>query len=118
MSGRLVISARRFLLLWAALTAVVIGYAVVDLWLSPSLWAERHFSMQPDFTQIWEARHWGGRLLRERAWELLVPNAVVIGGLFALVVHAIVRRFSKHALEGAERPSIVPGSIPSVPPPA
>lgn len=113
-----VISVRGFLLLWAALTAAVVGYAILDLWLSPSLWRERHFSMQPDLTQIWEVRHWGGRLLREQAWELLLPNAVVLGGLAALIVHGIAKKFSRKNADAPERPSVVPASIPSIPPPA
>lgn len=110
------------MLLWAALTAVVIGYAALDLWLSPSLWNERHFSMQPDISQLWEVRHWGGRLMREQAWELLLPNAVVLGGLGALAVHGVARAFSRFSgrrtPEETDRISVVPASIPSIPPPA
>jgi hypothetical protein len=113
-----VISARAFLVLWAVLTAAVIGYALVDLWVSPSLWAEQHFSMEPDFSQIWEVRHWGGRLVRERAWSLLVPNAIVLGGALALVVSGIGRWIRKRRRPELEerRDSVVPASIPSVPP--
>jgi hypothetical protein len=112
-----VISARGFLLLWAALSVAVIGYAALDLWLSPSLWNERHFSMQPDLSQWWEVRHWGGRLMREQAWELLLPNAVVLGGLGALALHGLFRAVSRRVAP-PERISVAPASIPSVPPPA
>ena len=79
------------MLLWAVLTALVVAYAFLDLSLSPALWSERSFSMEPDLSQIWEIRHWGGRLLRERAWGLLVCNALVLGGLGALVLHGAGR---------------------------
>ncbi len=113
-------SARAFLLLWAALTAAVIGYALLDLHLSPALWSEQHFSMEPDLSQIWEVRHWGGRLVREGAWALLVPNAIVLGGLTALAVHGIGRWLGKRrgTPQTPERVSVVPASMPSVPPPS
>ena len=106
------------MLLWAALTAAVLGYALVDLWLSPGLWSETHFSMEPDFSQIWEVRHWGGRLVREGAWALLVPNAIVLGGVGALLMHGIARFIARRRRpqEETQRESIVPASIPSVPP--
>lgn len=116
--GVSVISARGFVVLWAALTAVVVGYALVDLRLSPSLWTERHFSMRPDLDQIWEVRHWGGRLVREGAWEILLPNALVLGGLGALFAHAAIRRLSRRSEADLPRETVVPTSIPSVPPPA
>jgi hypothetical protein len=112
-----VFSARAFVVLWAALTAAVVGYALVDLWLSPSLWSEQHFSMQPDFDQIWEVRHWGGRLLRERAWGLLLPNAVALGGIAALAAHGIARAIARRRVpDEMARDSVVPASLPSVPP--
>ena len=95
------------------LTALVIGYAFLDLWLSPALWTERSFSMEPDLSQIWEVRHWGGRLLRERAWGLLVCNALVLGGLSALLLPGIagwlLRRRSASA---SKRPSAARGARP------
>jgi hypothetical protein len=112
------LSARAFVLLWALLTALVIGYAFLDLWLSPALWSERSFSMEPDLSQIWEVRHWGGRLLRERAWGLLVCNALVLGGVGALLLHGagrwLVRRRSAPS---SHRTGFAPESA-SIPPPA
>ena len=103
------------MLLWAVLTALVVGYAFLDLWLSPALWSEQHFSMEPDLSQLWEVRHWGGRLLRERAWGLLAGNALVLGGVAALVLHGVGRwllgRYSASASRrgfGAESASIPP----------
>lgn len=108
-----VISARSFVLLWVALAAAVIGYALLDLHLSPSLWSEHHFSMQPDLSQIWEVRHWGGRMVREGAWGLLLPNALVLGGLGALAIHWTAGRLSKRreAAEIPPRNSIAPPSM-------
>ena len=113
-----VFSARAFVLLWALLSAMVIGYAFLDLWLSPALWTERSFSMEPDFSQLWEARHWGGRLLRERAWGLLVCNALVIGGLSALLLHGAARGLRRQrSAPASNRSGFAPESA-STPPPA
>src|SRR5262245_4270792 len=88
---RSVISARVFVLIWAVLTGAIVTYAFVDLAMSPSLHGEHSFSMQPDWNQIWEVRHWGGRMVREQAWSLLACNAIVIGGILALGIHATAR---------------------------
>jgi hypothetical protein len=125
--GRLVLSGRAFVLLWAALTAMTLGYAFLDLWLSPSLRAETSFSMTPDLSQIWEIRHWGGRLARERAWALLVCNALVLGGVATLAGHGLVRLFSRKREPEPEladcpdsvdvvRTSVFPAHAPSAPP--
>ena len=109
------------MLSWAALTAVVIGYALLDLHLSPGLWTERHFSMQPDLSQLWEVRHWGGRLVREGAWALLLPNALVMGGMGALVIHAVARFIAKRRGQVEVEPprnSLAPASLHSIPPPS
>ena len=100
------------------LTALVVGYAFLDLWLSPALWSERSFSMQPDFSQIWEVRHWGGRLLRERAWALLVCNALVLGGLSALLLHGAAGwLMQRRSAPASNRASFGAGNA-SIPPPA
>ena len=107
---------RAFVLLWAVLTALVVGYAFLDLWLSPALWAEQSFSMEPDLSQFWEVRHWGGRLLRERAWGLLVCNALVLGGLAALVLHGAGRWLLKRYSAAPSRRSVFPERSASIPP--
>jgi hypothetical protein len=112
------LSARAFVLLWASLTALVIGYAFLDLWLSPALWTERSFSMEPDLSQIWEVRHWGGRLLRERAWGLLVCNALVLGGLSALLLHGAVRWLLQRGSAPSSNRTSFAGESASIPPPA
>lgn len=48
-------------------------------------------TMVPDFQQAPDLIHWGGRLLRERAWPLLIGNAFLLGGLLALVAEAVLR---------------------------
>jgi hypothetical protein len=118
--GIAVISARVFLVLWSLLTAAVIAYAFADLWVSPALWGEHSFSMQPDWSQIWEVRHWGGRLVREHAWALLACNAVVLGGLLALAGHGVARLLLKRRSheDDLERENVLSGHMPSVPPSA
>jgi hypothetical protein len=112
-----VISARGFVLIWTATTLAILVYAFVDLWVSPSLHGEHSFSMQVDFSQIWEVRHWGGRLVRERAWSLLAGNAVAIGGILALAFHGIARFVARRRLREEDAPpSLVPDSRSSVPP--
>ena len=118
MSRSVVISARAFVLLWLVSTAIVLGYAFLDLRLSPALRAEHSFSMRPDLSQLWEMRHWGGRLVRERAWGLLGANALVLGGLVALGLHGVLRFFARRVSnEAAPRVSVFPAErVPSVPP--
>ena len=45
--------------------------------------------MRPDLARLPELVHWGGRLLSNGAWWLLGCNAVLIGGMAALVVSAV-----------------------------
>lgn len=111
------ISARGFVLIWAATSLAILVYAFVDLWVSPSLHGEQSFSMQVDFTQIWEVRHWGGRLVRERAWSLLAGNAVAIGGILALALHGIGRFVARRRQREEEPPpSLATETRSSVPP--
>jgi hypothetical protein len=84
-------STRSFLRLWIVITFAILTYAALDLWLHPSLHQEMHFTMQPDVSQIGDLWHWGGRLLKEGAITLLVANAIVMGGLLALVGRSIAR---------------------------
>lgn len=113
-------SARWFVLLWAALTAAVIGYALLDLQLTPSLreTGELQFSMQPDLREMHQMWHWGGRLVREGHWQLLIPNALALGGLGALTLHGLARFIARRRSEPAdEAQSLAPTGGHSVPPP-
>lgn len=109
-------SARSFVRLWAVLTAAVLLYAWLDLRLNPRLLMETRFSMRPDWDQLPDLMHWGGRLLNHRALSLLIGNAVVLGGMAALLGRALLRVISR--LRQREEPaiSIVPAPPTSVPP--
>ena len=98
---------------------VIVAYAYVDLRLHPWLEQETNFSMTPDLSQLPDLLHWGGRLLKEHAFVLLLGNAVVLGGLLALVVTSLARLWQKKrefVLTG-ERISVLPSAPTSVPPP-
>jgi len=77
--------------LWAGITLAIFVYAYVDLQLHPALLQERPMTMVPDWEQAPDLIHWGGRLLRERAWPLLIGNAILLGGLLALAAEAVTR---------------------------
>jgi len=112
-------SVRAFLRIWLICTALVLAYAYLDVRLNPWLTTETHFSMEPDLSRLPELLHWGGRLLSHRALGLLIGNAVVLGGLAALVLHGVVRLILRLRRRGDDEPrvSIVPGGSPtSVPP--
>jgi hypothetical protein len=117
-------STRSFLALWFCISLVILAYAGIDLWMHPALYGEVHFTMQPDVNQIGDLWHWGGRLLKEGAISLLVANAIVMGGLVALVGRGTVRFLAK--LRGysgggdSAQTTFVDAhasGIPSVPPP-
>jgi hypothetical protein len=97
-------------------------YSYVDLRLNPWLETETHFSLRPDFTQLHDLWHWGGRLLRHGAVSLLFANAVVMAGIAALALHSIalfIQRLRRSGANDPGRVSVVPGSPPtSVPPPS
>jgi hypothetical protein len=84
-------SVRGFLSLWSAISASILAYAFGDLALHPALRRETNFSMQPDLARVGELVHWGGRLLKEGHWSLLVSNALLLGGLVALALGSILR---------------------------
>ena len=112
-------SARGFLLLWLGLAVGLLVYAWLDFRMNPWLLSEHQFSMKPDLSQAHELVHWGGRLLRHGALPLLIGNAIVVSGMLALLVHAVVRvvRRARRGLD--DRISVVPGSVPtSVRPPS
>jgi hypothetical protein len=104
-------SARGFVVLWIVMVGLLLGYAWLDFRMNPWLLRETHFTMTPDFSQLGELWHWGGRLLRHGALPLLVGNIVVVGGVMALVVRAVVRLARRHRTE--PRISIVPASVPT-----
>ncbi len=88
-------SVRSFVKLWAGFAIAILTYAFFDLRLNPWLHEEHAFTMRPDLNQIGDLVHWGGRLLKEDAVVLLVSNALVLSGLIALGVHAVVRLFRR-----------------------
>jgi hypothetical protein len=105
-------SVRAFLRLWFWLSAAILGYAVVDLWMHPWLHEEHSFSMKPDLARAPELVHWGGRLVREDQKSLLLSNAIVLGGALALTTQALRRRWRRRAQQEPqpelERVSILP----------
>jgi hypothetical protein len=112
-------SVRAFVRIWLICTLLVLAYAYVDVRMNPWLTTETHFSMEPDLSRLPELLHWGGRLLSHRALGLLLGNAVVLGGIAALLAHGVLRLVLRlRGPKGEERRvSIVPGGAPtSVPP--
>jgi hypothetical protein len=81
-----VFSVRSLLVVWVSASLATLGYAYADLSLTPGLHQERGFSIHIDITRIGELWHWGGRLLNEGAIGLLVLNAIMVGGILALLV--------------------------------
>lgn len=79
------LSLRSLLLTWAGFSLATVAYAYLDLAFTPELRGESGFSLTLDVTRIGELWHWGGRLLREGAVVLLICNAVVVGGILALL---------------------------------
>ena len=106
-------SVRSFVGLWTGLALVILLYAFLDLGMNPQLLEEHNFSMQPDLTRAPELLHWGGRLLKEGAVGLLVSNAIVLGGIGALVVRGLYRLVRRNHEDDPER---VPARV-SFPPP-
>ncbi|MGC4090282.1 MAG: hypothetical protein QM756_20870 [Polyangiaceae bacterium] len=112
-------SARSFVRLWLVLTLAVLLYAWLDLRYTPRLHVETRFSMRPDWEQLPDLMHWGGRLLNHRALSLLIGNAVVLGGMGALLGRGALRLLRRLRQRGDEPPvSVVPGPPPTSVPPA
>lgn len=111
-------SVRSFVRLWAVLAIVVLVYAWIDLRLHPQLLYETNFSLKPNLNQVPELLHWGGRLLKHGALSLLIGNALVLSGVAALLLHALIRLVRRlRNTHPDHHVSIVPGSVPtSVPP--
>jgi len=119
-----VVSVRSLLTLWVSLSMAILGYAYLDLTLTPGLHLETGFSIHVDFERAGELLHWGGRLLNEGAVGLLVFNAIVLGGFVALVA-LWLSQLGQRALcalrrrEPAEEPRVTTTvAFGSVPPPA
>jgi hypothetical protein len=81
-----VFSVRSLLVVWVSSSLATLGYAYADLSLTPGLHHERGFSIHIDIARIGELWHWGGRLLNEGAIGLLVLNAIMVGGILALLM--------------------------------
>lgn len=92
--------ARTFVRLWVLFSLLTLAYAACDFALNPWLSHEVGFSMQPDLSRLPELLHWGGRLYYNGAWYLLVCNALVLGGMGAVLAAgglALYRRFQPAA---------------------
>lgn len=111
-------SAKSFVRLWALLTVVVLAYAWLDLRLNPRLLRETQFSMRPDWEQLPDLMHWGGRLLNHQALSLLIGNALVLGGMAALIGRGLIRMIGRLRQRDEAAVSIVPGPPPTSVPPA
>jgi len=81
-----VFSVRSLLVVWVSSSLATLGYAYADLSLTPGLHQERGFSIHIDIARVGELWHWGGRLLNEGAIGLLVLNAIMVGGILALLM--------------------------------
>lgn len=117
-------SVRTWLKLWAGFTAITLLYAFVDLGANPWLRSETNFTMQPDVTQTPDLLHWGGRLLKEGAVGLLICNAIVVSGVVALGVNALINLVSRRLATPSREERVSLTTIqevevhPSIPPPA
>jgi hypothetical protein len=118
-----VFSLRSLLSVWVSSSLATLGYAYADLSLTPGLHQERGFSIQIDIARIGELWHWGGRLLNEGAISLLVLNAIMVGGILALLVLSLgqlVRRALDARRKAGPPEASAPNSVAfgSIPPPA
>jgi hypothetical protein len=115
-----VFSLRSLLSVWVGSSLATLGYAYADLSLTPGLHQERGFSIQIDIARIGELWHWGGRLLNEGAISLLVLNAIMVGGILALLMlslgqlvqRALDARREASSPETSATSSVAFGSIP------
>ena len=99
--------ARFFARLWLLFSLLTLAYAACDFALNPWLRLEAGFSMRPDLARLPDLLHWGGRLYYNGAWWLLICNAVLLGGMGALVASAL------RALYRTIRPLSPPSEPPS-----
>jgi hypothetical protein len=118
-----VFSVRSLLSVWVSSSLATLGYAYADLSLTPGLHQERGFSIHVDISRIGELWHWGGRLLNEGAIGLLVLNAIMLGGLLALLmlwVGQLLNRVLPGRREASSGDATASTSVAfgSIPPPA
>lgn len=120
-------SVRSLLVVWVSSSLATLGYAYADLSLTPGLHQERGFSIHIDFARIGELWHWGGRLLNEGAIGLLVLNAIMVGGILALLMlwlgqllQAVLQKAVPAQQEAARADGATASTVAfgSVPPPA
>lgn len=120
-------SVRSLLVVWVSSSLATLGYAYADLSLTPGLHQERGFSVHIDITRIGELWHWGGRLLNEGAIGLLVLNAIMVGGILALLMlwlGQLLQSAMRRAEAARQESAVADGSsasnvaFGSVPPPA
>jgi hypothetical protein len=118
-----VFTVRSLLLLWVCTSIATLGYAYVDLHVTPGLIQERGFSIDLDVSRVGELWHWGGRLLNEGAMSLLIFNAIIVGGFLALIVLWVAQLLRRALLprdetEPAASSVSTTVAFGSVPPPA
>lgn len=116
-------SVRSLLSVWVSSSLATLGYAYADLSLTPGLHQERGFSIHVDISRVGELWHWGGRLLNEGAIELLVLNAIMVGGFLALLmlwVGQLLNRVLAGRREALSEDATASNSVAfgSIPPPA
>ena len=120
-------SVRSLLVVWVSSSLATLGYAYADLSLTPGLHQERGFSIHIDFARIGELWHWGGRLLNEGAIGLLVLNAIMVGGILALLMlwlgqllQAVLQKVAPARQEAVRADGSTASNVAfgSVPPPA
>ena len=115
-------SVRSLLLLWVCTSLAILGYAYVDLQVTPGLVQEKGFSIDLDFSRVGELWHWGGRLLNEGAMGLLVFNAIIVGGFLALIALWVGQLLRRALLPRSDTPptpsNATTVAFGSVPPPA
>ncbi len=76
-------SVKKMLSLWAFCFASTLFWGFADLHRNPGL-ADGEVSLKPNFSQIGDLFHWGGRLVGNGRIGLFLVNAVLLSGAAAL----------------------------------